>query len=215
MVNVGFVDTARLRWDDISSFLDNFPSTFKHKNERFRRTGDRINHLVAALAIRSMLNSLHIHHETQDFQYDAFGRPSLNFGGDFNISHSDGIVCCAVTTNGRVGIDVEKISSIEFESLTNAISCKELQCIKASADPLRSFYKLWTIKESALKADGRGLSISPLDLQITPGHVLIGNKEWYYNALDVDTTYAAHVVSEVENFSYHTQRLTFADILVL
>jgi len=79
----------------------------------------------------------------------------------FNLAHSGGIVCCIVD-NFPVGIDVELISPIDLDIAFNFFSSKE--CFNLSNLPaneqIKYFYKLWVLKESYIKAEGKGLSIS-------------------------------------------------------
>jgi 4'-phosphopantetheinyl transferase len=83
----------------------------------------------------------------------------------FNVSHTAGMVACAVTWDRAVGVDVENASrpapleiADRFFSLEEAAGMHELSL------PLRSrhFFRLWTLKEAYTKARGLGLSL-PLD----------------------------------------------------
>lgn len=77
----------------------------------------------------------------------------------FNVSHSHGCVVCAVYDK-PVGIDVEKIRDINWESIAqHAFTKRELEFLylKPEEDRQRYFYEIWTAKESFLKLKGGGI----------------------------------------------------------
>lgn len=77
---------------------------------------------------------------------------------DYNISHSGNWIMM-VFGIGALGIDVEQIqASFNFESLLPACFSEEEQnYIQSNANSRELFYRLWTRKESFLKATSRGL----------------------------------------------------------
>ncbi|WP_155593735.1 4'-phosphopantetheinyl transferase family protein [Lysinibacillus cavernae] len=85
--------------------------------------------------------------------HDEYGRPSIaghpHWQGDFNLSHSGDWIVLAVTTTGRIGIDIEEIKPVNKEIIHYALSEAELQLV--SHQPLHVFYELWTLKEACFK----------------------------------------------------------------
>jgi 4'-phosphopantetheinyl transferase len=83
----------------------------------------------------------------------------------FSLAHAEGLVLCAVTAAGPIGVDAEKIRDRPaLELLVEyALSPEErMQCVRADpASRLRFFLEAWTLKESFLKARGTGLAIAP------------------------------------------------------
>lgn len=77
---------------------------------------------------------------------------------DYNISHSGNWILIAFGY-GNIGIDVEEIqSSFNYESLLPVcFSQVEQECIHDYANPRVMFYRLWTRKESLVKATSKGL----------------------------------------------------------
>lgn len=98
---------------------------------------------------------------------DKYGKPCLNSHPEiyFNISHSRGMAACAV---GHVplGIDVERIRPFRPSLAKRVLGEEERRDLEnCGGDPEESanrFIRLWTLKESYAKADGRGLRI-PMD----------------------------------------------------
>jgi 4'-phosphopantetheinyl transferase len=103
------------------------------------------------------------------FQEGAGGKPSVAADAGspsliFNLSHTHGLVACAIAAGGDVGIDVEgidrrvgaeEVAARFFSSLEQA----DLARCPAS-ERAKRFFDLWTLKEAYIKALGRGLSHS-------------------------------------------------------
>src|SRR5690554_5169292 len=81
----------------------------------------------------------------------------------FNISHSGNWVVCALGSQ-RVGIDVEQVKSMDLGIAENYFAKSEYEALLRvkEEERLLYFFKLWTLKESYIKAVGKGLAI-PLD----------------------------------------------------
>jgi 4'-phosphopantetheinyl transferase len=86
------------------------------------------------------------------------GTPDLRF----NISHTDGLIACAVTIGREVGVDVEHIG----RHLTHDVAGRffapdevtDLRQLPVE-DQERAFFDYWTLKESYIKARGFGLAL--------------------------------------------------------
>lgn len=86
------------------------------------------------------------------------GTPDLRF----NISHTDGLIACAVTIGREVGVDVEHIG----RHLTHDIAGRffapdEVADLRGLPlqDQERVFFDYWTLKEAYIKARGFGLAL--------------------------------------------------------
>ena len=77
----------------------------------------------------------------------------------YNISHSGHYVVCAVAT-AELGIDVERVRKVNLRIAERFFSESEISDLMAcnEEDRMHYFITLWTIKESYLKAIGRGLT---------------------------------------------------------
>lgn len=99
------------------------------------------------------------------------GKPYLpDFPGlHFNLSHSGGMLLCAVDSR-PVGADVELIREIEPDVAESCFTPQERTRLegKETEEWRKEFYRLWTLKESYLKALGTGLRRNPLSVEITP-----------------------------------------------
>jgi len=96
----------------------------------------------------------------------AAGKPYLEDipNLEFNLSHAGRWVACAIDVQ-PVGIDVEQILPIDVEGIARRFfSQQEYADLMrwTEEERLSCFYRLWTLKESYLKAVGTGLQL-PLD----------------------------------------------------
>ncbi len=126
--------------------------------------------------------------------FDGYDRPYLkNAPIDFNISYSSNLVLLALVKHGRVGIDIETICDINLDNFKSAMSEAQWQAIITSTDPIQEFYRLWTIRESVVKADGRGLAIPMSDIDIDTGLAHCMGKRWYTCPVELGPSYMAHL----------------------
>jgi 4'-phosphopantetheinyl transferase len=104
------------------------------------------------------------------FETGPFGRPEILAPPSsprlrFNVSHTDGLIACAVAVERDIGVDVEETRrTIDVEIADRYFSpseIHELRSLPAEARPSR-FFDYWTLKEWYIKARGLGLQL-PLD----------------------------------------------------
>ncbi|USK44101.1 4'-phosphopantetheinyl transferase family protein [Cytobacillus oceanisediminis] len=94
------------------------------------------------------------------FKKGIYGKPFLqDYNIHFNISHSGNMVICAVDYH-EIGIDVERVAPRKLDTLISLFSDNEQKYLKemSSKDQLNGFYKIWTRKESYIKALGVSLN---------------------------------------------------------
>lgn len=86
----------------------------------------------------------------------AFVDPTLP---DFNISHSGDYIAVAVCQNGQIGLDIEQQRPHDnIEKIAGQFfSVDEFSWLHKQPDKLSAFWKLWTLRESALKLYAKGV----------------------------------------------------------
>jgi 4'-phosphopantetheinyl transferase len=154
-------DEARLR--ELAAQLE--PQELE-RGSRFYFSHDRQQFLVTRSLQRVVLaDYLGARPVDLRFAAGAHGKPALAMDGPplhFNIAHSAGLIAMAVSRESLLGIDVENMVA-RPPALTvagryfTAQEAGELAALPAADQPGR-FYALWTLKESWLKATGRGLA---------------------------------------------------------
>ncbi|EYT83448.1 4-phosphopantetheinyl transferase [Streptomyces sp. Tu 6176] len=97
------------------------------------------------------------------FPVNAYGRPEPwpeRYGVRFSISHTDGLVVCAVTDGPACGVDVEGPLSAESAARVARFLAPseqaELAALPAAERPERT-RELWVLKEAYLKGLGTGV----------------------------------------------------------
>jgi 4'-phosphopantetheinyl transferase len=113
------------------------------------------------------------------FDASANGKPFLvpddTFRAAFSLSHTQGMVACAVTTtaDALVGVDVECIDrDVDVAELAARFfaPAEAAHLAQLDAETRRSrFFDLWTLKEALVKALGTGLAMSLSSLAFTIG----------------------------------------------
>lgn len=91
--------------------------------------------------------------------YTEHGKPYLK-GYDkvfFNISHCREIAVCAIEDT-VVGVDVENIRQRLKRVMQRTYSEREIEYVECSENPDEMFFRIWTLKESFVKALGIGIS---------------------------------------------------------
>ena len=193
--------------------------------KRFLRWEDSHRGLFAdLLARRLIVETLGMKNQEISFSFNEFGKPSLvgQAGFHFNLSHSGIWVVCAVDRE-PVGVDVEKVAPIDFGISRNFFNEDEHRDLMSHLDPekLDYFFTLWTLKESYIKAEGKGLSI-PLDsfsMQAKdPANINIRvlgqtNAQRYFKLYDIHQDYKLAICTTHEHFPENVKILELEDLM--
>jgi 4'-phosphopantetheinyl transferase len=141
----------------------------RERAARFHFQEDRESYLVAHSLTRGVLAELTRTKPAElTFELGSHGRPELVQPEQpgrlrFNLSHTRGMVACAVTLEHDIGVDVERIERrVEIDSLArNVFSEAEREALDRLEPTAkrRRFFELWTLKEAYIKAVGKGLSL--------------------------------------------------------
>lgn len=165
---VAFVDEA---FDALGARMDldvMSPAEWE-QHDRFVFEKDRRRYRITRLLVRCVL-SRYVPVAPRDWVFGAtaFGRPFIAndhpAAADlrFNLSHSDQVVMLAITHGMDVGIDVEDLGRrVPLDvagSFFAADEVRQLDALPLAMKP-RRFLDFWTLKESYIKARGKGLSL--------------------------------------------------------
>ena len=98
-----------------------------------------------------MLNAMHI--GEMEFLYNEHGKPYIEGGPFFSISHCKEGIAVAIDDQ-PVGIDIEAIRNVDQELILRTMNEEEQRQIHSNRD----FTRLWTQKEAILKMEGTGIT---------------------------------------------------------
>lgn len=90
-----------------------------------------------------------------------YGKPFFQdvSGVEFNISHSGDYVA-VMLADTPVGVDIQTVRSVKERVINKVCNDYEKKFVFDSEDINRAFIRLWTLKESYVKAIGRGMTFS-------------------------------------------------------
>jgi len=165
--------------------------------EKIRNWDDRQESLLSNIFLRSIIcNELKIKNNLINFKKNKYNKPYLkdykNF--HFNISHSGKYIVCA-TNNTPIGIDIEQIKPIDLAVAKYFFTKEEYNDIlrNKSFERLQYFYSVWTLKESYIKAIGKGVSIplSNFTIKILQDKIKSYKTDpnYYFKQYEIDKNY--------------------------
>ncbi|MDR3058737.1 MAG: 4'-phosphopantetheinyl transferase superfamily protein [Prevotella sp.] len=189
-----------LHSDIFSEYLSVLPIEVQEKNLRYIRWQNKHSHLFGRLLLIEALKKYNYVNNIWDYiAYNSYERPYFIYDQlDFNISHSGKYVICAIGENIRLGVDIEENNNINLKDFYNIMSPDQWRRINNTDYPLKEFYKYWTIKESVIKADGRGFSL-PIDtLDIINDTVECDNKLWFIREMEFGDGYSLALATSRE-----------------
>lgn len=166
-VQIRFRATDGLDADTIAEAVAVLSDEERAQYERFHFARDARDYAAAHALLRHTL-ARHggLAPDRWRFGKDEHGKPFLVDAEDarlaFSLSHTDGMVACAVTMGTDVGVDVECVDrdvdaadiAARFFAPSEAAHLQQLD-----GDPRRDrFFDFWTLKEALVKALGLGLA---------------------------------------------------------
>lgn len=150
---------------------------------RYMQREDRARCLAAGLMLRRVFGP----DKAERISVTPLGKPYLPDGPHFSLSHSGKLVALLVD-DCEAGVDVEQIAPYCPAVAQRVFSPRE-QMWLAMQENDEAFYRLWTGKESVMKALGLGFQLPPERFEIhpephVPNHVL--NRTWYLQWRNLD-----------------------------
>lgn len=173
-----------------AGLMDQLPAAMQNKIAAFRRWEDAHASLLGKHLLQYALKENGQVHTLSAMQYTPFSRPYFPGEDDFNISHTDRIVVCAMAHSNQIGVDIERPMPLDIDDFRQQFSTAEWDHIHRSSDPLQTFYEYWTAKEAVLKAIGTGLTdelhlLNPFE-----------NNEWHLYTIRDFFPYSCHLASQ-------------------
>ena len=173
---------ASLIKDNLSFLLSFVDENRKEKALKYAKEKDQLLSLGAGYLMKKYLPK-------GEIKTTESGKPYLEDGPYFNISHSGEYVVLAINSEADVGVDVEKIDENRRESV-KFVSNKE----EKEIEDINSLFQIWSNKESLIKCMGTSIgdikNINGLPLE---GMRVINGENYYtksmiYNGYSLSVT---------------------------
>ncbi|MBO0999169.1 4'-phosphopantetheinyl transferase superfamily protein [Bacillus sp. SD075] len=212
---------------DLNKLLVHVSIERQSRIKRLVKLDDAYRSLIGDLMVRFVLKERYGSvKEGLGWRTNSFGKPFLSKYPMFhyNISHSGEYVVCAMH-DAEVGVDIEKIGPFDLQLAKGFFTEEEYKQVLEAEDGLSSFYDIWTLKESYIKAIGKGLSI-PLhslnvrrqgmeSIQLTDVHSNVPITDFTCRQYMVDSEYRLAVCAyqvSAESFKDQHRSVTFHQI---
>lgn len=156
---------VQIRWASVvihkvDSLLKMLPAQDRQRASEYSHADARAHFVHGRVLLRTMLAQEGSAFDGE-LSFGPHGKPIIEGGPSFNVSHSHGVVACAIHPFIALGIDVEApwrdsdidaigsrfFDDAEFETLRQLVG----------DDHRNAFFELWTLKEALLKGTGKGL----------------------------------------------------------
>ena len=204
MIKVYYAYTEFVNEDALYKLIKPISKLVQSRITNFKRKEDQLKRMAGYFLLKEALDKMAFHgYRLSDLQYSVKGKPFISgVHFDFSISYTEQCVALAFS-DSRVGIDIEKIKAIDFTDFENIFPGEVWSSINASVDKTGAFYTYWTLLESVVKADGRGLPLASSNhLLFNTNHVIIEGEKWYFQHQHFDRSVSCCVASDSKTGDY-------------
>lgn len=164
MIHVYYSDTSPLHDDSLfQAYYARVSPERRSKADRLYFRKDRNLSLGAAVLLDAGLQRYGLTESEMVYGTGSSGKPFfLHFPHiHFSLSHSDDKVMVCFSDD-ELGCDIEKVKDIDFKIAERFFCRSEYEAIMENRSYDRrkeTFFRLWTLKESFIKANGKGMSL--------------------------------------------------------
>ena len=176
------------------------PAPVRQRLDAMRSTTARAHSLAGYRLLQAGGRSAGVAIDLAALGQDANGRPRLAHGPDFNISHSHGLVACALGVGCRVGLDVERLRSRVHPRLARRLAWR--------GDHAGDFFHAWAAREASVKAGGRVGLARIVRVRLGPDTARVDDEVWRLTRLDMLADYAGCLACDVPEIELSIQDCT-------
>ncbi len=176
----------------LEQIIAQLPDNMQDRASRYKSKRTALNFLQGRKLLAHGLEYLGRQVDLSSMTYLPSGKPIIE-GVEFNISHSHNIAVCAFSSHGAIGVDIEYFSELHVPHLKQNFTEDEWDAIQTDTSYPELFFKLWTRKESIIKASGSTLAdLHKVHLNSLDSHVQLQGQVWHLQELSLhDNTFAA------------------------
>lgn len=184
--------------------INRLPRDFALEVFSYTNLRDQYRRILGRFLLMKGLTMLQCNLKLTELKYTSYGRPYFTKEVDFSISHSDEVIVCIVSSVCKVGIDIERNKIFgDLDAYSDMFTNRDWKTIVSEG--YMTFYDYWTKKEAIMKADGRGISKTFAELEVTSKNVfLLGDQQWYPIKLDLFDSYTCYLACNLENAEFST-----------
>ncbi|MEO5881698.1 MAG: 4'-phosphopantetheinyl transferase superfamily protein [Caldimonas sp.] len=176
-----------------SAWLNDLPPARRAQVGRWPMRRDRQRSLLASRLLLVHLRRLgHPASALATLRYPPRSRPTLDLPLQWSLSHCEGLIVAAVSTEGPVGVDVEALGRLQANDFALYLNAAERAWAGRSAG---RFYSVWTRKEAVAKAAGTtGLpGLAAVDTTPGLGRAAFAGRLWRTARLGLGAGHVGHV----------------------
>lgn len=150
----------------LSHYLGFLSSAEKLRYDQYHPKAARL-FLISRVLVKSVLaDKLGIAPYEVNLQLHPNGKPFVQGSKAvyFNLTHSADVIILAVTEEGEIGVDIERVDrEFDWTRVDSVLAPSEIEWIKENEliDPFSvypRFFQIWTLKEAYIKCTGEGMS---------------------------------------------------------
>ncbi|MCH5197532.1 MAG: 4'-phosphopantetheinyl transferase superfamily protein [Oscillospiraceae bacterium] len=204
MIKLYLTDCSPLQnRDTYKKYYSVLPQIRKEKADRYLNVSDK----CLSVGAWTLLNAAIGEKSGENVLFEENGKPYFeNTPIKFNLSHSGNYALCAVS-GGDIGCDIEKIKEVNMKVAHRFFFKEEidlLDSLESEAQKTEMFFRLWTLKESFMKATGLGfrLGLSDFCVYFENGSPRVkqsvDGRNYYFKEYNIEKKYAAAVCSAAE-----------------
>lgn len=156
MIKYYYENADRLIGSDFEARLKTISTQRQKRVASYKRDEDKRLCLAATLLLDKALAEYGLSEKNMRYAMNEYKKPYFeNYENlHFNLSHS-GNYAAAVLSDSEVGCDIQKKENVDIRIAERFFSAGEAEYVRNTDD----FFRIWALKESFIKAVGRGLSI--------------------------------------------------------
>ncbi|WHE06162.1 4'-phosphopantetheinyl transferase superfamily protein [Thermoanaerobacterium thermosaccharolyticum] len=210
--------TRNVDEEEYSKLLEAVSEEKRCRVKKIRKYDDALRTLLAEAMLRvTLIKEFGLKNSDIVFYKNEFGKPFLKGKNIFfSISHSREWASIAVDCD-NLGVDIEKIRDINLNVAKRFFSMEECNDMMKKDDKIDYFFTLWTLKESYVKALGKGLYVplKSFTVKLEKEIKLYGeNKnEFYFKQFNIDAGYKLAVCAQNNMFQNSVNVIKQDDLL--
>ena len=164
MIFTYYIDVTQ--FDNETLFQDKLKLLSPYRQQKIallKHAKDRNRSLGAGIALDHALETYGLKEKSVEYEFGEWGKPSLKYQPNiyFSLSHSGDYAICSIGDKA-IGNDIELIKHGRLKVADRFFAREELDWMYAVRDEeeiTQRMFRIWTMKESFLKATGKGISL--------------------------------------------------------